>query len=70
MSQAKLSIYLCRLLRHAPEDAGLDMDVHGWVSTQQLIDNVNKAGRYRLTMPQLEQLVATDNKGRLPLQPG
>lgn len=69
MSQAKLSIYLCRLLRHAPEDAGLDMDVHGWVSTQQLIDNVNKAGRHRLTMPQLEQLVATDNKGRYRFSP-
>ncbi len=29
MNQAKLSIYLCRLLRHAPEDAWLDMDRHG-----------------------------------------
>ena len=69
MSQAKLSIYLCRLLRHAPEDAGLDMDRHGWVSTAQLIENVNKAGRYRLTMPQLEQLVAADNKGRYRFSP-
>lgn len=70
MSQAKLSIYLCRLLRHAPEDAGLDMDVHGWVSTQQLIDNVNKAGRYRLTMPQPGAARGNRQQGPLPLQPG
>lgn len=67
--QAKLSIYLCRLLRHAPEDAGLDMDCHGWVSTAQLIKNVNKSGHYSLTMSQLEQLVATDSKGRYRFSP-
>ena len=69
MRQDKLSIYLCRLLRHAPGDAGLDMDRHGWVSTQQLIDNVSRAGRYHLTMSQLEQLVANDSKGRYRFSP-
>ncbi len=28
----ELSKYLCLLLRHQPEKAGLDMDEHGWVS--------------------------------------
>ena len=67
--EAKLSIYLCRLLRHAPEDAGLDMDRRGWVSTAQLIENVNQGGQYSLTMPQLEQLVAADSKGRYRFSP-
>ena len=33
----ELSKYLCLLLRHQPEKAGLDMDKHGWVSAEQLI---------------------------------
>ena len=27
----ELSKYLCLLLRHQPDKAGLDMDEHGWV---------------------------------------
>lgn len=60
----RLSIYLSGLLRHHPERAGLDMDTQGWVSVEQLIHGVNAAGRYTLTLPQLQQLVAEDEKGR------
>ena len=60
----KLSVYLSYLLRHHPEDAGLDMDAHGWVSVDALIDGINGRGKYALDREQLEQLVATDNKGR------
>jgi len=58
------SIYLSYLLRHAPEAAQLDMDRYGWVSITQLIDNVNAAGQHTLTLPQLQDIVATDEKGR------
>lgn len=37
----ELSKYLCLLLRHQPDKAGLDMDEHGWVSVEQLIEGVN-----------------------------
>lgn len=59
-----LSIYLCLLLRHKPEEANLDMDRHGWVSVRQLIANINCQGKYRIDMDVLEEIVASDNKGR------
>lgn len=63
-SQKKLSVYLCFLLRHHPEAANLTMDRHGWISVQQLIENVNHAGKYELTAQQLDEIVRTDEKRR------
>lgn len=59
-----VSIYISYLLRHKPEEAGLDMDNHGWVSTEQLISGINNSGKYRIDLAQLQQIVAQDNKGR------
>lgn len=59
-----LSVYLCRLLRHAPEDAGLHMDKHGWVGVQELIDGVNRYSKFHLDRTALETLVSEDEKGR------
>ena len=60
----ELPKYLCLLLRHQPEKAELDMDEHGWVSVEQLIDGVNRHSSYKLDRELLEQIVAEDNKGR------
>jgi putative RNA 2'-phosphotransferase len=60
----ELSKYLCLLLRHQPEKAELDMDEHGWVSVEQLIDGVNRHSSYKLDRELLEQIVSDDNKGR------
>ena len=60
----ELSKYLCLLLRHQPEKAELDMDEHGWVSVEQLINGVNKHSSYKLDRELLEHIVAEDNKGR------
>lgn len=62
----RLSVYLSKILRHKPEEIGLDMDSHGWVNVGQLIKNINKTGKYtlKLTMPMLESIVANDSKGR------
>lgn len=59
-----ISVYLCYLLRHHPEQASLDMDRHGWVDVQQLIDGVNSAGKYTITPEQLRKIAAEDDKGR------
>lgn len=53
----ELSKYLCLLLRHQPEKAELDMDEHGWVSVEQLIDGVNRHSSYKLDRELLEQIV-------------
>ena len=60
----RLPIFLSYLLRHAPQAAALDMDSHGWVSVAQLIRGVNATGKYRLDRATLEEIVATDDKGR------
>lgn len=69
MSKQKISIHLSYLLRHAPEAADLDMDRHGWVSVSQLISNVNASGKAKLTTEMLQEIVATDNKGRYRFSP-
>ncbi len=60
----ELSKYLCLLLRHQLEKAELNMDSHGWVLVEQLIDGVNRHSSYKLDRELLEQIVADDNKGR------
>lgn len=64
MANTRLSVYLSRLLRHKPEELGLNMDHHGWVDVQELLQKINEAGRYRISREILEEIVRTDNKGR------
>lgn len=69
MGHQKLSIYLSRLLRHAPQEVGLTMDTHGWVEVRELIDAVNERSRYSITREVLEAIVAQDSKGRYRFSP-
>lgn len=61
-----LSKYLSFLLRHHPEEANLDIDPNGWVSVNQLIENMNNSHRkkYHINREILEEIVRTDNKQR------
>ena len=59
-----LSMYLSFLLRHHPKSIGLDMDVRGWVDTNQLIENINKGEKYRIDFDTLNAIVVNDSKGR------
>ena len=69
-NHTKLSIYLCRLLRHDPGLLELEMDERGWVSAEELICKINAAGKHRLDMATLEQIVREDQKGRYRLHDG
>lgn len=62
--EKNISVYISYLLRHKPGDIGLEMDVHGWVDVDALIDGINKQGRYTLDRDRLEEIVKNDNKGR------
>ncbi len=64
MGHAKLSVYLSFLLRHQPEDLALNMDKHGYVAVDELIAAINKKSCYSITREVLDNIVATDNKGR------
>ena len=59
----KLSIYLSYLLRHHPEDIGLGMDEHGWVSVEELIEKINGEQKYNIDTDILDEIVITDTKG-------
>jgi len=64
MAKKGVSIYISYLLRHNPGDVGLEMDNHGWVLTDALIDGINKKGKYKISRELLEEIVAQDEKGR------
>ncbi len=64
MGHTKLSVYLSFLLRHQPEALSLNMDKHGYVAVDELIAAVNKKSRYSITKEVLDNIVATDGKGR------
>ena len=64
MAKKNISVYLSFLLRHRPETIHLAMDKHGWVLVEDLIEGVNKGGRYQLDLGKLEAIVAQDSKGR------
>lgn len=59
-----VSVFLCYLLRHHPEEVQLTMDLHGWVDVEQLITGVNTYSKFHLDKEELEEIVAEDNKGR------
>ena len=59
----KASKFLSLVLRHDPSAAGVSMDPQGWVNVASLLRGMREAG-YPITMSELEQIVAEDNKQR------
>lgn len=62
MNLIQISRFLSLILRHKPEEIGINLDEHGWANVEELIAAVNK--RYPLDMTSLEEIVATDDKQR------
>ena len=58
-----ISVFISLVLRHKPDAAGITLDQHGWADIRALIKGVSAAG-YPLDMQTLEEIVATDEKGR------
>lgn len=50
------SKYLSYLLRHHPEEAGCDIDNHGWIDVETLIKNT------KFTLEDLKQIVKKDTR--------
>lgn len=63
MNLLQIGKYISYLLRHHPEEAGLTLDEHGWVSVNELIAAVERkySGFDRAV---LDEIVATNNKKR------
>ena len=59
----KLGRFLCLVLRHHPEEAGITLDEHGWADVGALLRGVCATGR-EIDREMLERIVREDNKQR------
>ena len=64
MDLKKLSVFLSLILRHKPEEAGIQLDKNGWADINELISGIKNTGKYTIDMSILEEIVRTDNKQR------
>ncbi|MCE9562186.1 MAG: RNA 2'-phosphotransferase [Planctomycetes bacterium] len=59
----KVSKFLSRILRHAPEDLGLTLESGGWVPIGDLLAGASKVGMH-LTRAELDEVVRSSDKQR------
>lgn len=59
-----LSIFISLILRHKPEVIGLSLNSGGWLKVTDLINGINDKSEYYISQEVLDEIVATDNKGR------
>ena len=58
------SKFLSLILRHRPEKVGITLDVNGWVDVDVLTEAMNKHGRVTVTLDDIKDVVATNDKQR------
>lgn len=63
MSDHRLSKFLSLVLRHAPEQAGITLDVNGWTDVKILLSKLKSKGHV-CDFSDLENLVANNDKKR------
>lgn len=59
----KLSKFLSLVLRHKPEEIGIDLDSNGWTDVNSLIEKMNSYGKH-IDFETLEVILETNNKKR------
>lgn len=62
-SDSKISKYISLILRHRPEEIGLELDEHGYLNVSGLINGINKSYE-GFNMDDLERIVREDSKQR------
>lgn len=60
----KMSKYLSFVLRHKPDDIGLELDENGWASIDELIEKIVK---YKISREVLNVIVETNDKQRFAI---
>lgn len=65
---SKESRFISRVLRHAPEDAGLTLGAGGWVSVADLLRGMRAAG-HRVRRDDLIRIVEENDKRRFTFSP-
>ena len=67
--QQKFSKFLSLILRHDPKRIGLQLDHQGWANVTELIEKTNQARKQAITLDDLKEVVANDNKQRYSFSP-
>jgi putative RNA 2'-phosphotransferase len=70
MNDRHLSKYLSLVLRHEPEDLGLQLDEAGWLEADLLLQRLSERKGWTVRMNDLQRIVDEDDKGRYTLQNG
>ena len=65
----QLSKRMSRVLRHAPESVGIELDAHGWVDLTTLVHALNRSGR-RVTDNDVIRVVESNDKKRYAIEGG
>lgn len=68
-NDTNFSKYLAYILRHHPEEIGLELTDNGWVCTDSLVRAVNAHSKYDISRADLERIVANDGKQRYSFSP-
>lgn len=55
--------FLALILRHKPEEIGIELDEHGWAKVDELVEKIHDTNE-DFSLDTLELIVKTDNKGR------
>lgn len=63
----RISKYLAKHLRHRPERIGIELDEHGWVSVDALLEAASSHG-FPISRTELEQVVAGNDKRRYVIE--
>ena len=63
MKTRHLSKFLSLVLRHKPEEIGLQLDQQGWASTQELLEKLQQRG-LQVDIDKLREVVRTNDKQR------
>lgn len=63
-SKQKFSRFLSLILRHDPGKINLELDGQGWADVAELLEKVNQVRKTSVTLTDLEEVVAEDNKQR------
>lgn len=66
--RTRISKFLARHLRHAPQDLGLTLDPHGWVGVEELLAACARAGM-RIDRADLDAAVHAPGKRRYAYDP-
>ena len=64
MKHKNFGRFISKILRHEPEIIGTELDEHGYIPTEVLLNGISKHFNTDFTMEMLEDIVANNNKQR------